>query len=94
MVIVGYAVLNGDLLDNSVLAQLRGLGPSSDNKWGAIFVYDRDQDGTRRKFTLLTADAAYAQMLVTGGSRIELSVPMLRERFPGWQTGWVIDETP
>jgi hypothetical protein len=91
MVIVGYARLFGDLLDADVLTELRKVGQSSDNQWGALFIYDRKDDGSRAKWTLMTADFAYAEMLASRVGRIELSVELLRERFPAFQKGWVID---
>ncbi|MFI5782689.1 hypothetical protein [Nocardia sp. NPDC051570] len=92
MVVVGYARLFGDLLDEDVLAELRKVGDSPDNQWGAIFIYDRDPDGTRTKWTLMTADVAYAEMLASQAGRVELSAPILRERFPAYQRGWIIDD--
>ena len=92
MVIVGYARLFGGLLDADVLAELNKVGRSPDNQWGALFIYDRDADGNRTKWTLMTADFAYAEMLASRVGRIELSTQLLRERFPMYQRGWVIDD--
>jgi hypothetical protein len=92
MVIVGYARLFGDLLDSDVLTELRKVGQSPDNQWGALFIYDRNEDGSRTKWTLLTADFAYAEMLASRVGRIELSAELLRDRFPAFQKGWVIDD--
>ncbi len=92
MVIAGYARLFGDLLEADVLDELRKLGQPPDNTWGALFIYDRNPDGSRTKWTLLTADFAYAEMLASRAGRIELSTQLLRERFPWYQRGWVIDD--
>ncbi|WP_157172363.1 hypothetical protein [Nocardia pneumoniae] len=92
MVIVGYARLFGDLLEADVVAELRKLGQPPDNTWGALFIYDRNPDGSRTKWTLLTADFAYAEMLASRVGQIELSTQLLRERFPWYQRGWVIDD--
>lgn len=92
MVIAGYARLFGDLLDVDVLTELCKVGQSPDNQWGALFIYDRNEDGSRTKWTLLTADFAYAEMLASRVGRIELSRQLLRERFPAFQRGWVIDD--
>lgn len=92
MVIVGYARLFGDLLDADVLAELHKVGPSEDNQWGALFIYDRAADGSRTKWTLMTADFAYAEMLASRVGQIELSTELLQSRFPAFQRGWVIDD--
>ena len=91
MVIAGYAVLFGDLLDTDVLAELSQLGHSPDNLFAALFIYDTRPDGHRTKWTLFGTDVGYAQMLATQGDRIELPTTLLRERFPAYQPGWVID---
>jgi hypothetical protein len=93
MVIAGYARLFGGLLDAQALAELQDkVGPSPDDQWGALFVYDRNPDGSRTKWTLMTADQAYAELLATRAGRIELSTKLIRERFPAFQRGWVIDD--
>jgi hypothetical protein len=92
MVIIGHARLFGDLLDDDVLTELRKVGQSPDNQWGALFIYERNDDGSRTKWTLMTADFPYAEMLASRVGRIELSTQLLRERFPAFQKGWVIDD--
>jgi hypothetical protein len=93
MVIAGYARLFGGLLDEDVLIELRDkVGHSPDDQWAALFVYDRNRDGSRTKWTLMTADHNYAEMLATRVGRIELSRQIIRDRFPAFQRGWVIDD--
>ncbi|GAA0645781.1 hypothetical protein GCM10010174_81010 [Kutzneria viridogrisea] len=92
MIIAGYARLFGSLLDDKVLSELRQVGDSPDNIWAAIFIYDLNDDGTRTKWTLMTADHRYAEMLAQEVGRIELSTTLVRERFPAFQRGWVIDD--
>jgi hypothetical protein len=93
MVIAGYARLFGALLDRDVVAELRDkVGDSPDGEWAAIFIYDRNPDGTRTKWTLMTADRHYAEMLATRAGRIAVPTQVVRERFPAFQRGWVIDD--
>ena len=90
LVIVGYARLFGAELDGAMVAGLRdALGESPDDDWGALFVYDRREDGTRSRWTLMTSDHRYAEMLATAG-RIEIDSGIVRKRFPAFQKGWVI----
>ncbi|WP_157357462.1 hypothetical protein [Amycolatopsis nigrescens] len=92
IVIAGYARLFGNLLEENLLHELRQIGDSPENQWAAIFIYDRKDDGTRTKWTLFTADYRYAEMLAMEAGRIELDVEIIRERFPAFQRGWVINE--
>lgn len=92
MVIAGYARLFGDLLDDGVLAELRKIGEPADNQWAAIFVYERNDDGSHTKWTLFTADYRYAEMLAMQAGTVELDVDVIRDRFPAFQAGWVIDD--
>jgi hypothetical protein len=91
IVIVGYALMFGDLVDPEVLAELRKVGDAPDGTWAALFVYDRDEDGGRTKWTLWTADRHYAELLATKVGQIELSRKVARDKFPAFQRGWVID---
>ncbi len=91
MVIAGYALIFGDLVDPEVLAELRKVGDAPDGIWAAIFIYDRNKDGSTTKWTLWTADRHYAELLATKAGRIELSSKVAREKFPAFQRGWVID---
>lgn len=92
MVIAGYARLFAELLEVDVYAQLlEGVGEPLDDQWAALFVYDRDEDGYK-KWTLFTADYRYAEMLARSGGKVAVPVPIIRERFPAFQKGWVIDD--
>lgn len=51
MTIVGYAVINGRLLEAEILAELRQLGEAPDDRYGALFIYETAADGTRSKWT-------------------------------------------
>ncbi|MBC7299464.1 hypothetical protein [Nocardia salmonicida] len=90
MTIIGYAILNGRLIEAEVLDELRQLGDSADGLYGALFVYEHDDNGTTKKFTFFTADAAYAEMLTKEAGRVELDPEMLRTKFPAYQPDWVI----
>jgi hypothetical protein len=90
-VIAGYALMFGDLVDPEVLAELRKVGDSPDGIWAALFIYDRDEEGGRTKWTLWTADRHYAELLATKVGQIGLSRNVAREKFPAFQRGWVID---
>lgn len=50
-----------------------------------------DRDGHRAKWTLFGTDADYAQMSATQAGPIELPTKLLRDSFPAFQPGWVID---
>ncbi len=92
MVIAGYARLFGELLEADVYSELRDrVGEPVDAQWAALFVYDRDDDGYA-KWTLFTADYRYAEMLARSGGKVEIPVEIIRERFPAFQRGWVIDD--
>lgn len=92
-VIVGYALLFGSLLPTDVVDELKGkVGEAPDGYWAAIFVYERDQDtGLRRKWTLFSADHKYALMLAGEVGKINMPKAVMRERFPAFAPGWVID---
>lgn len=90
MTIVGYAVLNGRLLEAEILAELRQLGEAPDDRYGALFIYETAADGTRSKWTLFTADPTYAEMLTTGTGIEEFDPAVLRAKLPAYQPGWVI----
>ncbi|MBF6363874.1 hypothetical protein IU447_27595 [Nocardia farcinica] len=93
MTIVGYAVLNANLIkDQQIRAQLQQIGESDTGRYGALFVYDRDEDGSAKKWTLFTADPDYAEMLTKNTRTEEFDTGMLRAKFPGYQPGWVITE--
>lgn len=90
-VIAGYALLFGNLVGPKMLAELRKVGDSPDGIWAALFIYDRDSNGQRRRWTLFTADRHYAEMLASKVGRVELPTAILRDQFPAFQAGWVID---
>lgn len=92
LVVAGYARLFGDLLDDGVLAELRKIGESPDNQWAAVFIYDRDDDGSYSKWTLFTTDYRYAETLAMGTGRVDPRAELIRDRFPAYQPGWVIDD--
>ncbi len=61
MTIVGYAVLNAHLIeDQQIRDQLQHIGESPTGRYGALFVYDRDEHGSSKKWTLFTANPDYA----------------------------------
>ena len=91
IVIAGYALMFGDLVDSEVLAELRKIGDAPDGIWAALFVYDRDEEGGSTKWTLWTADRHYAELLATKVGKVGLSRKIAREKFPAFQRGWVID---
>lgn len=90
MTIVGYAVLNGALIEETIRDELRQLGEPTDGLYGALFVYEHDGDGATTKWTFFTADPAFAEMLTKGTGNDEFDPQMLRTKLPAYQPGWVI----
>ena len=93
LIVAGYARLFGSQLDARVLRVLRdGLGDSADGDWAALFVYIRYPDASVKKFTIFTAEAAYARRLAgEAGGRLPLPLSTIQQRFPAVHPGWVID---
>ncbi|MFC9664619.1 hypothetical protein ACFVJ5_30665 [Nocardia sp. NPDC127606] len=90
MTIIGYAVLNANLIEERIRAELRRLGDPDDGLYGALFVYDHAQDGSTTKWTFFTDDPAYAEMLTKGTGKEEFDPEMLRAKLPAYQPGWII----
>ena len=92
MTIVGYAVLNANLIEEQIRAQLHQLGETTNGLYGALFVYDHAADGTTTKWTFFTADPDYAEMLTKGTGKEEFDPQVLRAKLPAYQPGWVISD--
>ncbi|MGV9676916.1 hypothetical protein ACWDSJ_16700 [Nocardia sp. NPDC003482] len=90
MTIVGYAVLNANLVEEGIRAELQRIGESGNGLYGALFVYDHAADGSTTKWTLFTADPDYAEMLTKGTGKEEFDPQMLRAKLPAFQPGWAI----
>lgn len=91
MVIAGYALVRAELLDDDGRVQFGQLGDAVGGIYGALFVYaPNDTSGLREKWTLYTADGEYARMLTTGIGRAEMSAEVLREKFPAFESGWIL----
>ncbi|MBF6216154.1 hypothetical protein IU487_34740 [Nocardia puris] len=91
--IAGYAVLATHLLDAAIRAELAQLGES--DHYAALFIYDTDSATAQpARWTLFGTDADYARLLCTHSDRLEVSVTVLREKFPAFQPGWTITTDP
>ena len=91
MTIVGYAILNANLIEEKIRAELHQLGPSGSGLYGALFAYEH-ANGTTTKWTFFTADPDYAEVLTKGTGKEAFDPKMLRTKFPAYGAGWVITD--